>query len=59
MRFFKNASKTQYKGREKPGHLEGVRPPKNVSIQTRKKKVTTESKKDEINDIWRSWNEMS
>ena len=58
MRFFKNASKTQYKGKEKPGHLEGARPKKMCPFKL-EKKVTTESKKDEINDIWRSWNEMS
>ena len=58
MRFFKNASKTQCKGREKPDHLEGARPKKVCPFKL-EKKVTTASKKDEINDIWRSWNEMS
>ena len=47
MRFFKSASKTQYKGREKPRHLEGARPKRRLGghdVSTKKvfKKTTYE-----------------
>ena len=55
MRFFKNASKTKYKGRKKAMcHLERARP-KKVRPFTQKKGAE-ESKKDKLIDFRRIWN---